>query len=149
MPFGLQKITMEKLISLGSSPYQIRRHFLLVPHSQSLDKSFEPLEKVIEKESILNHYLVRISHDATEALLSTIEEQRIDLLITEFETFRRNKALQALVTCKVLAVLAGGTSDEDLVLDESDRNNEPDPNQIDKRKLWLFCMTGETIQILC
>src|SRR6478752_7792163 len=107
--------------------------------TESAARAFEPLEKVIEKESILNHYLVRISHDATEALLSTIEEQRIDLLITEFETFRRNKALQALVTCKVLAVLAGGTSDEELVLDESDKNNEP-KSESDKQKKTMVVL---------
>ena len=110
--------------------------------TESAARAFEPLEKVIEKESILNHYLVRISHDATEALLSTIEEQRIDLLITEFETFRRNKALQALVTCKVLAVLAGGTSDEELVLDESDRNNEPESESDRQKKTMVVLYDG-------
>lgn len=110
--------------------------------TESAARAFEPLEKVIEKESILNHYLVRISHDATEALLSTIEEQRIDLLITEFETFRRNKALQALVTCKVLAVLAGGTSDEELVLDESDKNNEPKSESDRQKKTMVVLYDG-------
>jgi len=73
---------------------------------------------MIERESILNHYLVRISHDTTEAILATIEEQGIDLMITDFETYRNNKALQTLVTCNVLAILTGGTSDEDLILEE-------------------------------
>ena len=59
--------------------------------TQSAARAFEPLERAIEKEGILNHYLVRISHDATEALVSTIEEQHIDLLFTEFDTFRTNK----------------------------------------------------------
>ena len=85
--------------------------------TESAAKAFEPLERAIEKEGILNHYLVRISHDATEALVSTIEEQHIDLLITEFETFRTNRALQTLVTCNILAVLAGGTSDEEIVFE--------------------------------
>jgi hypothetical protein len=83
---------------------------------------------MIEKENILNHYLVRISHDATEAILATIEEQRIDLMITDFETYRNNKALQTLVTCNVLAILTGGTSDEDLVLEEP-RTIEPQPEE--------------------
>jgi APA family basic amino acid/polyamine antiporter len=87
--------------------------------TQSAARAFEPLERAIEKEGILNHYLVRISHDATEALVSTIEEQHIDLLITEFDTFRTNKALQALITCNIIAVLAGGTSDEEIIFETS------------------------------
>src|SRR5215510_2179279 len=86
--------------------------------TQSAARAFEPLERAIEKEGILNHYLVRISHDATEALVYTIEEQHIDLFITEFDTFRTNRALQALVTCDVLAVLAGATSDEEIVFED-------------------------------
>jgi APA family basic amino acid/polyamine antiporter len=87
--------------------------------TESAARGFEPLERAIEKEGILNHYLVRISHDATEALVSTIEEQHIDLLITEFDTFRTNKALQALITCNIIAVLAGGTSDEEIIFETS------------------------------
>ncbi|MGB0029238.1 MAG: universal stress protein, partial [Nitrososphaeraceae archaeon] len=89
-----------------------------VAFTESARRAFEPLEIMIERENILNHYLVRISHDTTEAILATIEEQRIDLMITDFETYRNNKALQTLVTCNVLAILTGGTSDEDLVLEE-------------------------------
>lgn len=97
--------------------------------TESARRAFEPLEKAIENEGILNHYLVRISHDATEALVSTIEEQHIDLLITEFDTFRTNKAIQALVTCNILAVLAGGTSDEEIVLEAG-----PDSQGVQPRK---------------
>jgi hypothetical protein len=79
-------------------------------------KSFEPLEKMIEQENILNHYLVRISHDTSEAVLATIEEQKIDLLITDFETYRNNKKLQTLSTCNVLAIRTTG---DDLSLFES------------------------------
>jgi len=79
-------------------------------------KSFEPLEKMLEQENILNHYLFRISHDANEAVLATIEEQKIDLVITDFETYRNNKKLQTLVTCNVLAIRTTG---DDLTLFES------------------------------
>jgi amino acid transporter len=102
---------------------------ITVPHQTPLSagsafteraaKDFEPLEKIIDKENILNHYFVRISHDANEAILSTIEEQRIDLLITDYETLRRNKALQTLATCNMLAILTGGISDEELRLEDS------------------------------
>jgi basic amino acid/polyamine antiporter, APA family len=81
-------------------------------------KAFEPLEKIIDKANIPNHYFVRISHDLTEAILSTIEEQRITLLITDYETLRNNKALQTLATCDMLAILTGGGSDEELVLED-------------------------------
>ena len=64
--------------------------------TQSAARAFEPLERAIEKEGILNHYLVRISHDATEALVSTIEEQHIDLLITEFDTFKNKQSVTGI-----------------------------------------------------
>src|SRR5215217_342576 len=102
---------------------------ITVPHQTPLSagtafteraaKDFEPLEKIIDKENIPNHYFVRVSHDANEAILSTIEEQRIDLLITDYETLRRNKALQTLATCNMLAILTGGVSDEELRLEDS------------------------------
>ena len=90
-----------------------------IAFTDSARRAFEPLEKIIEKENILNHYLVRISHDATEAILSTIEEQRIDLIIIDYEVLRNNKKFQTLVTCNILAILTGGTSDEELILEES------------------------------
>src|SRR5918995_1205755 len=108
---------------------------ITVPHQTPLSagtafteraaKDFEPLEKTIDKENILNHYFVRISHEANEAILSTIEEQRIDLLIMDYETLRRNKALQTLATCNMLAILTGGLGDEELALEDSiaDRRN--------------------------
>jgi basic amino acid/polyamine antiporter, APA family len=108
---------------------------ITVPHQTPLSagaafteraaKDFEPLEKIIDKENILNHYFVRISHEANEAILSTIEEQRIDLIIMDYETLRRNKALQTLATCNMLAILTGGISDEELALEDSiaDRRN--------------------------
>ena len=102
---------------------------ITVPHQTPLSagtafterasKAFAPLENMIDKENILNHYFVRISHDANEAILSTIEEQKIDLLITDYETLRRNKALQTLATCDMLAILTGGISDEELAFEYS------------------------------
>jgi APA family basic amino acid/polyamine antiporter len=77
-----------------------------VAFADTAKRSFEPLEKMLDKESIPNHYLVRVSHDATEAILATIEEQRIDLLVTDFETLRRDRKLLTLMTCKVLAIRA-------------------------------------------
>ena len=70
------------------------------------------IRKNNNKEDIPNHYFLRISHETNGAILSTIEEQKIDLLITDYETLRRNKALQTLSTCNMLAILTGGVSDE-------------------------------------
>jgi APA family basic amino acid/polyamine antiporter len=89
---------------------------ITVPHQTPLSagvafadpakRSFEPLEKILDRENIPSHYLVRVSHDATEAILATIEEQRIDLLVTDFETLRHDRKLSTLMTCKVLAIKA-------------------------------------------
>jgi APA family basic amino acid/polyamine antiporter len=67
-------------------------------------------------DDFLNQYFVRFSHDATEAVLATIEEQRIDLLVTDFETLRTNKKLQTLVTCDIMAVDTAGNDMEDIIL---------------------------------
>jgi hypothetical protein len=61
---------------------------------------------MLDAEGILNHYLVRVSHDSTEAILATIEEQKIDLLVTDFETLRNDRKLRTIMTCGVLAVRA-------------------------------------------
>ena len=88
---------------------------ITVPHQTPLSagiafvgsarKAFEPLEAMLNKENIVYHYLVRVSHDSTEAVLSTIAEQRISLLIVDYETIRTNKKQQTLITCDFLAVL--------------------------------------------
>ena len=75
-----------------------------VAFADSAKRAFKPLEKMLDRESIPNHYLVRVSHDASEAILATIEEQKIDLLVTDFETLRHDRKLLALMTCKVLAI---------------------------------------------
>jgi amino acid transporter len=80
-------------------------------YAETARKSFEPLDKLLDKENIPNHYLVRISHDANEAILATVEEQKIDLLLTDFETFRNSKKFQTLLTCDVLTVLSEGNEE--------------------------------------
>jgi hypothetical protein len=90
-----------------------------VAFAETARKSFDPLEKMLDKENILNHYLARISHDATEAILATIEEQNIDLMISDFGTFQNNRKLQTLVTCDVLAIQTNGN---DLVFESSEGN---------------------------
>ncbi len=93
---------------------------ITLPHQTSLSagvafadaarRSFDSLEKMLDRENIPNHYLVRVSHDATEAILATVEEQKIDLFVTDFEAFRRDRKLMILMTCKVLAISAENDS---------------------------------------
>jgi APA family basic amino acid/polyamine antiporter len=75
-----------------------------VAFAETAKRSFEPLEKILDRENIPSHYLVRVSHESTEAILATIEEQSIDLLVTDFETLRHDRKLSTLMTCKVLAI---------------------------------------------
>jgi len=81
-----------------------------VAFADSAKRSFEPLEKMLDRENIPNHYLVRVSHDATEAILATIEEQKIGLLVTDFEMILHDKKMRTLITCKVLAIKAENDS---------------------------------------
>ncbi|MGN6628601.1 MAG: amino acid permease, partial [Candidatus Nitrosocosmicus sp.] len=78
-------------------------------------KAFDPLEKILNEKDIVNHHYVRISHDATEAVLSTIEEQKINLLVSDYETIKSNKKLQTLITCDLLAILTHHGIDESLL----------------------------------
>ena len=112
-----------------------------VAYGEVARRSFEPLEKMLDKEGILNHYLVRISHDATEAVLATIEEQNIDLLITDFETLRNSKKLQALVTCDVLAIRT--TGDDLRIFEPTNRSATTTlPQQIEEKKNMLVLYDG-------
>jgi APA family basic amino acid/polyamine antiporter len=97
-------------------------------YAETAKKSFEPIDKLIDKEEILNHYLVRISHDASEAILATVEDQKIDLLITDFEMFRNSKKIQTLLTCDVLAVLSEGN--EELTFEPSRKKGRKDKKNL-------------------
>ena len=99
---------------------------ITVPHQTPLSagiafvdsskKAFEPLEKILNNENIIYHFLVRITHDATEAILSTIAEQKINFLIIDYETIKNNKKLQTLLTCDYLAILPH--RDNDILMEE-------------------------------
>ncbi len=67
-------------------------------------KAFEPLRDLLNKENIVYHFLLRVSHDTTEAILSTVAEQKINFLIGEYEYIRSNNKLQNLITCDYLAI---------------------------------------------
>jgi basic amino acid/polyamine antiporter, APA family len=89
-----------------------------IAFAESAKRAYKPLEEALDKEGITNHYLARISHDSTEAILVTIEEQHIDLLLVDFETLRTNKKLQTLATCDALAIKR---ADEELQLEATSR----------------------------
>ena len=48
--------------------------------------------------------MVRLSHDTTEAILATVEEQGINLLIMDFHSLRSNRKLLSLTTCDIIGV---------------------------------------------
>lgn len=85
--------------------------------AESSKKGFAALEEMFAKKNVPSRYLVRISHDPTEAILATIEEQKIDLLMADLELVGRNRKLLALATCDVLAIKS---DDEDLALERED-----------------------------
>lgn len=85
-----------------------------IAFAESAKRAYKTLEEALDKEGVTNHYLARISHDSTEAILATIEEQHIDLLLADFETLRTNKKLQSLATCDALAIKR---ADDDLQLE--------------------------------
>jgi basic amino acid/polyamine antiporter, APA family len=92
-----------------------------IAFTDSARKTFDSLEEVLNKEDVIWHYFVRISHDATEAVLTTISEQKIDLMIIDYETMRSNKKLQTLLTCDVLAIIPHS---EDYIFSERQNNTE-------------------------
>ncbi len=113
-------------------------------------KSFEPLEKMLEQENILNHYLFRISHDTSEAVLATIEEQRINLVVTDFQTYRNNRILQTLATCNVLAIRTTG---DDATLFESLYEGRMDLSPYDrlsikKKMVVLYDTAGDHSELV-
>ena len=89
------------LLNVATIPLQIP---LSMAHgfADPVMKSFDELKK---NPSFLEYrYLVRLSHDTTEAILATVEEQGINLLIMDFFDLRNNRKLMTLTTCDILGV---------------------------------------------
>jgi amino acid transporter len=74
---------------------------------------FNELKKSIP-QSIRHRYMVRISHDETEAILATVEEQGINIVVVDFAFLRNNRKLLSLSTCDFLGVRLGKNFDQDL-----------------------------------
>jgi len=66
-------------------------------------KSFDEFKKTLS-QLMPYRYLVRLSHDTTEAILATVEEQGINLLIMDFPSLRSNRKLLSLTTCDIIGV---------------------------------------------
>lgn len=91
-----------------------------IAFTESAKRAFEPLNQILDSENVLNHYLVRVSHDYTEAVLATIEEQRIDVLVTDYRVLRADKKLRTLATCDMLAIhTTGSEMDNDILASAS------------------------------
>jgi len=109
---------------------------------ESARRAFTSLDEILDKQDVLNHYFVRVSHDTTEAILGTIEEQRIDLLVTDFETLRTNKKLQTLVTCDIMAIdTTGSETDDNTVL--SPPLSAPTDHKTEKKNLVVVYDGGD------
>src|SRR5215204_570688 len=119
-----------------------------IAFTDSARKTFDSLEDLLNKEDVIWHYFVRISHDATEAVLTTISEQKIDLMIIDYETMRSNKKLQTLVTCDVLAVIPH--SEDFIVLERQNNFNETrlTPKENKKNMIILYDNGDNSDEIL-
>lgn len=81
--------------------------------AESEIEEFNELKKEIP-QSIRHRYLVRVSHDETDAILSTVEEQGINLVIIDFSFLRNNRKLLSLSTCDFVGVRLGKNFEQDL-----------------------------------
>jgi len=112
-----------------------------IAFTDSARKAFDSLEDILNKEDVIYHYYVRISHDATEAVLTTISEQKIDLMIIDYETMRSNKKLQTLLTCDVLAIIPH--SEDYRILDRQNNTDEIGVTKDDKRNMVVLYDDGD------
>jgi len=74
---------------------------------------FDEFKKSIS-HSIRHRYLVRLSHDPTEAILATAEEEGINTMLVDFSFLRNNRKLLSLSTCDIIGVTPGKDFDEDM-----------------------------------
>jgi len=64
---------------------------------------FDDFKKSIS-HSIRHRYMVKLCHDPTEAILSTVEEQSINLLIVDFSFLKNKRKILSLSTCDIMGV---------------------------------------------
>ena len=68
-------------------------------------RSFDDLKK--EELQVSCRYLIRLTHDTTEAILATVEQQGVNLLIVDFHSLKNNRKLLSLTTCDIMGVHMG------------------------------------------
>ena len=94
-----------------------------IPVHLPLDATNKVAESEIEEfnelkqqspNSIRHRYMVRISHDETDAILSTVEEQGINLVIIDFGFLRNNRKLLQLSTCDFIGMRLNKNFDREL-----------------------------------
>ena len=76
-------------------------------------KAIEDFKKEVPG-SLRNRFLVRLAHDPTEAILSTAEEQDINIMLVDFSFLRNNRKLLSLTTCDIVGVRLRKSFDDDL-----------------------------------
>ena len=81
--------------------------------AESEIEEFNDLKQRIPN-SIRHRYMVRISHDETDAILSTVEEQGINLVIIDFGFLRNNRKLLQLSTCDFIGMRLSKDFDREL-----------------------------------
>ena len=74
---------------------------------------FDEFKKSIS-HSIRHRYLVRLSHDPTEAILATAEEEGINTMLVDFSFLRNNRKLLSLSTCDIIGVTPGRDFEKDI-----------------------------------
>ena len=74
---------------------------------------FDEFKKSIS-HSIRHRYLVRLSHDPTEAILATAEEEGINTMLIDFSFLRNNRKLLSLSTCDIIGVTPGKDFEKDM-----------------------------------
>ena len=74
---------------------------------------FDKLKKSIS-HSIRHRYLVRLSHDPTEAILATAEAEGINTMIIDFSFLRNNRKLLSLSTCDIIGVIPRKNFNKDI-----------------------------------
>ena len=74
---------------------------------------FDEFKKSIS-HSMRHRYLVRLSHDPTEAILATAEEEGINTMLIDFSFLRNNRKLLSLSTCDIIGVTPGENFEKDM-----------------------------------
>jgi hypothetical protein len=70
--------------------------------------------KKIKDDKIMIRHIGRISHDRTEAILATLEEEGANTLLINFDLIKNNRKLYSLSTCDIIGVRFGENFDPTL-----------------------------------